>query len=125
MLQCRAIYCVWVSEGFLVKRSVFEIIEEILASAKEKSLKTPIMYEVNLTHKQLEKYLEFLRGKSLLESRDYGGKTFYETTAKGFSFLASYYELKNLLTSNMEIYPKTYGNGVALNRVPLVKELKS
>ena len=80
-------------------RTRFEILADILKVASNSSLKTHIMYKVNLSHRQLEKYLEFLITNQLLEETnnpDVGRR--YRITQKGIDFLKDYSRLESHLT---------------------------
>ena len=79
------------------RRDRFYIAAEILAIAKDGSLKTRIMYRANLSFTQLNEYLSFLLNRELLKRNTKNGKTIYKTTAKGFKFLENYEEISNLL----------------------------
>ncbi len=71
------------------RRSDINIIAEILRLGEAN--KTKIMYDVNMSHQQLEKYLDFLVGKGLLEKeqskRNPGG--LFRITPKGKQLLRS------------------------------------
>lgn len=79
------------------RRDRLYIIAEILAIAKDGSLKTQIMYRANLSFAQLNEYLDFLLKKELLKMDTNNGKTFYKTTSKGIKYLENYEEISNLL----------------------------
>jgi len=79
--------------GF-ARRSRFEIVYVILSfCGNAGAKKTRIMYQSNLSFKQLEKYLETLTGIGLL-ARDKG---VYRLTEKGERFLREFEGLKRLL----------------------------
>jgi len=77
-----------------------EILVNILSVAHEGALKTHIMYKANLSHTQLDKYLTFLQGNGMLRAvpDPEGGKSRYEITDKGLSFLKEYARLSNYFT---------------------------
>jgi predicted transcriptional regulator len=77
-------------------RTKFEIVASILNVASSGSLKTHIMYKVNLSHRQLEKYLAFLSSKQLLEEvMDPNLGRQYRVTQKGIEFLKDYSRLSS------------------------------
>ena len=79
------------------RRDRLLIIAEILNIARERSLKTQIMYSANLSFAQLNEYLSFLLEMKLLEIVTENERRFYKTTAKGVKFLQSYEEISSLL----------------------------
>ena len=79
------------------RRDRLYIIAEILVIARDRSLKTQIMYRANLSFAQLNEYLNFLMKRELLKRNMENGKTFYRTTAKGVKYLENYEEISNLL----------------------------
>mgnify|MGYP002153780178 CR=1 FL=1 len=76
-------------------RTRLEILSSILDVAGRGALKTHIMYKANLSHRQLEKYLEFLKQNGLLEevSDPDAGVRLYQATQKGIDFLRDYSRL--------------------------------
>ncbi len=85
----------------LVKiRSQIDIMASILNEAVKGVKKTRIMYQCNLSYRQLERYLKLLLGLELLSSvsRKESSKTdFFKTSAKGCAFLDAYRRLKALM----------------------------
>ena len=79
------------------RRDRLRIIAEMLVIARSRSLKTQIMYRVNLSFSQLNEYLNFLIRRELLGRNMENGKTFYKTTAKGVKYLENYEEISILL----------------------------
>ena len=73
-------------------RTRLEILASVLGVAHSGALKTHIMYKANLSHKQLEKYLKFLKTQGLLEEvpESYETGRFYRVTEKGIQFLKDY-----------------------------------
>jgi predicted transcriptional regulator len=73
-------------------RTRLEILASILKVASNGSLKTHIMYKANLSHRQLEKYLNFLEERGLIaQGFDEGiGSRVYRITEKGSDFLREY-----------------------------------
>ena len=84
-------------EIFRKRRDRLYILAEMLAIARDGSLKTQIMYRANLSFAQLKEYLSYLLKGELLKRNTENGKTIYKTTAKGFKFLENYEEISNLL----------------------------
>lgn len=83
------------------KRSDIDIMANILSEANEGTKKTRIMYRCNLSHSQLQVYLQVLRGMGFLafHSKKEGAKlNYFKTTLKGFKFLDAYRALKSLMT---------------------------
>ena len=75
-------------------RSSFEIIAEILNTAKTGAKKTRIMYSCGLSYRFVQKYLELLLDTGLLVT----GNS-YHTTDKGMGFLNKYQTLDLLLNT--------------------------
>lgn len=75
------------------KRSRLETIYVILALSTEGIRKTHIMYRANLSHLQLEKYLEALIDKQLLKKEN----DFYVTTSQGIEFIEKFKEIQSLM----------------------------
>jgi len=71
--------------------------------AAEGAKKTHIMYASNLSFRRLQIYLDLLLDKGLLKtvSETGGGSNpaFFQTTARGESFLHVYQNLRELLTT--------------------------
>jgi predicted transcriptional regulator len=84
------------------RRDRLYIIAEILVIAKDRSLKTQIMYRANLSFAQLNEYLNFLIRRELLKRHMENGKTGYKTTAKGVKYLENYEEISKLLRRGKE-----------------------
>ena len=77
-----------------MKRSVFEIIAEILQVAKNGAKKTRIMYSCNLSYRVTGEYFHYLLEAGLLRK----GNS-YHTTEKGLHFLHGYQTLELLLNT--------------------------
>jgi predicted transcriptional regulator len=75
-------------------RSSFEIIAEILETAKEGAKKTRIMYRCGLSYRFVQKYLNLLLETGLLSL----GNS-YQTTEKGMGFLKKYQRLELLMNT--------------------------
>jgi predicted transcriptional regulator len=83
------------------KRSDIDIMANILSEANEGKKKTRIMYRCNLSHSQLQVYLQILHDLGFLasHSKKKGTKPkYFRTTSKGFKFLDAYHNLKSLMT---------------------------
>jgi len=78
------------------------IIAEILAIAKDGSLKTQIMYRANLSFTQLNDYLNFLLQRGLIKVDTENNKTFYKTTSNGIKYLENYEAISSLLRKSVE-----------------------
>jgi predicted transcriptional regulator len=68
-------------------RRSLDIAKDILSVASAKVRKTRIMYQANLSYRQLEKYLEDLLGSGVME---FDGDSCYMVTEKGKAFLRMY-----------------------------------
>jgi len=75
-------------------RSSFDIIAEILESAKNGAKKTRIMYSCGLSYRFVQKYLNLLIETGLLSLG-----TSYQTTDKGLGFLQKYHKMDLLLNT--------------------------
>jgi predicted transcriptional regulator len=82
-----------------------DIIANILNAANKGARKTHIMYNCNLSFKQLHVYLAFLKERKLLKSvpiktEERNDSVTYATTSKGRAFLQAYGSLRALLSSS-------------------------
>ena len=77
-------------------RSCFEIIAEILVTAKNGAKKTRIMYSCGLSYRFVQKYLDLLLETGLLRI----GNS-YQTTDKGLGFLSKYQKLDLLMNTRI------------------------
>ncbi len=68
-------------------RSRLEIVRDMLSAASEKTKKTRIMYQANLSYRLMEKYLKSLLESGLVECVD---DSFYLITWRGKEFLQMY-----------------------------------
>ncbi len=85
----------------LRKRSDIDIMANILSEANKGTKKTRIMYRCNLSHRQLQLYLQLLLDMGFLESdsKKEGAKlNHFRTTSKGIEFLDAYHTLKGLMS---------------------------
>ena len=90
----------WTKDTTTKRRDKLHIIAEILEIAREKPLKTQIMYRANLSFAQLNEYLKFMLKIQLLSKAVYNGKEVYNATEKGLDFLQRHSELTELLVDN-------------------------
>lgn len=77
-------------------RSSFEIIAEILETAKNGAKKTRIMYACGLSFRFVQKYLNLLVDTGLLAA----GAS-YQTTEKGMGFITKYHKLELLMNTRI------------------------
>ncbi len=84
-----------------MKRSLFEIIAEMLQVAKHGAKKTRIMYSCNLSYRMNGNFLNYLLEARLLRE----GNSFH-TTDKGLQFLRAYQTLELLLDSKIQTIVK-------------------
>lgn len=83
------------------KRSDIDIIANILVEADKGTKKTHILYRCNLSHRQLQLYLQILYDMGFLASysNNEGSKMkYFRTTQKGLAFLDAYRTLKSLMS---------------------------
>ncbi|MEJ2242030.1 MAG: winged helix-turn-helix domain-containing protein [Candidatus Bathyarchaeota archaeon] len=84
-------------QGLWKRRDRLQLMAEIMEAAKEKQLKTRIMYMVNLSFSQLNEYLEFLTKTGFLRFYSEDKRKVYETTTKGNQYIKNYIEMSNWL----------------------------
>lgn len=84
-------------------RGRLDIMAHILTEATNGAKKTRIMYRCNLSFKQLQAYLKYLKKKGFLETINKKEKnreaTVFQTTKKGLAFLEAYQNLKELIST--------------------------
>ena len=78
-------------------RTRLEIMASILTIASEGVRKTRIMYQANLSFRQLQEYLEYLTQRDLINKKIENTDNYYQTTERGFQFLKSYQQLRQQL----------------------------
>ncbi len=80
------------------RRTSIQIIAEILRSCAKADIgKTRIMYRVNLSHAQLQKYMSFLEGRAFLEPANHSNPVKYTTTVKGGKLLQDIEKIAEVL----------------------------
>jgi predicted transcriptional regulator len=83
----------------ILRRSKTQVFFDILNAIQKKNgkiKKTHIMYNANLTHERLEKYLETLLINGFLERTTVKNETFYTITEQGFKFMTEIRKLKKM-----------------------------
>ena len=85
---------------YVERRNYIDVIADILAEAKKIARKTRIMYNCNLSYKQLKLYINFLLKIGLLDSHfeNRSNKISFRITSKGLKFLSAYSKLKALMS---------------------------
>jgi predicted transcriptional regulator len=83
-------------------RGRLDIIADVLRQAKHGAKKTRIMYQCNLSFRQLRVYLNFLVKKEFLSFHalnENPGSLMFVTTEKGLDFLEAYDSLQAVISS--------------------------
>jgi predicted transcriptional regulator len=83
-------------EKTLLHRSRIDIIANILNTAEHGAKKTHIMYQCNLSYRQLTGYLQLLDDMNLLTRNPKNPNT-YQVTQKGKNFTQAYKNMKAIL----------------------------
>ncbi len=83
-------------EKTLLHRSRIDIIANILNTAEHGAKKTHIMYQCNLSYRQLTGYLTLLNDMNLLTKNPKNPST-YQVTQKGKNFTQAYKNMKAIL----------------------------
>ncbi len=82
------------------RRDRHDIVVEILKTAMDGKIKTHIMYKAKLSYDQLNKYLELLNRKGLLENytirRRNNDLRMYRTTQKGLQLIKDFETVKSI-----------------------------
>ncbi|MFQ5822287.1 MAG: winged helix-turn-helix domain-containing protein [Candidatus Heimdallarchaeota archaeon] len=106
----------------MTKRGWYDIILEILKAAKYGKIKTHIMHQANLSHRQINKYIRLLMDKSLIENltakQKKPSRIIYRTTVKGLKLIEILEYLKDLCES-----PAKIGEGELSKRDKRIVEL--
>jgi len=84
------------------KRDRLCIMAEILETAKDRALKTQIMYKSRLSFTQINDYLRFMLKINLLKKVKQNDRNIYKATGKGLDFLQRYHGLADLLRTEEE-----------------------
>lgn len=79
------------------RRDRLYIMAEILEIARDRTLKTPIMYKANLSFTQVNEYLRLMIEINLVKKIKQNDRNIYAATGKGLDFLQRYRELAELL----------------------------
>jgi predicted transcriptional regulator len=79
------------------KRGEIEIMADILNLATEDVRKTRIMYAANLSFEQVERYLQYLVGRGLIEKLVEQDRAAYRNTETGRMFLEHFRNIAYLL----------------------------
>ena len=77
------------------RRSDIEIIGEILRM--DGAGKTEIMYGVNMSHAQLQRYVDLLLNRGLLQKSEQDSKPRYRATEKGKELLQTINKVREIL----------------------------
>ncbi len=93
------------------KRSIFDLIEELLTCAKTPTPKTHLNLKTGLTWNKLTMHLDKLETAGLVQKRRHRNRILYMTTPEGSQYLESYSRLKSQInyrvkTPCMEIMEK-------------------
>ena len=82
----------------MVRRSRLDIVTDMLLAVQEKQGRikpTHLMYKSNLSHSQMQGYLDDLLGKDLIQKIVQKGYDYIILTDKGFEFLNKLREMKD------------------------------
>ena len=85
------------------RRDRLYIMAEILEIAKNRALKTQVMYKTGTNFTQINNHLKFMLEINLLKKIKQDDKSIYKATKKGLDFLQRYHELAKLLRTEEEI----------------------
>ena len=88
------------------RRDRLTIIAQILNIARERTLKTHIMYRANLSFAQVTYYLSFLQELGFLDVKTKDGRAIFKRTPKGVKYLENFAEIKDLLKKTSEQNPR-------------------
>ena len=80
------------------RRSDIEIIADMLKVGENGAGKTEIMYSVNMSYRQIQKYLGFLMGQGLIDKMKMGNPSVtYQVTDNGLKLLQLISSIKEML----------------------------
>ena len=80
------------------RRSNIEIIAEMLKVGENGAGKTRIMYNANMSYKQIQKYLGFLMGEGFIDKVEVGNTSVtYKVTDRGLKLLNSINNIMEML----------------------------
>jgi predicted transcriptional regulator len=79
------------------RRSIFEIMAQILGTCEPSARKTTLMYRCNTSFPQLTDYLTTMLGARLLLIENSGPHLLFRISSKGKTFLKTYEDLKTLI----------------------------
>ena len=79
------------------RRTLHEIIAQILGVCHTSARKTTLMYRCNMSFTQLTGYLDLMLGARLLQIENNGSHLLFRISGKGRDFLKAYEGLKNLM----------------------------
>jgi predicted transcriptional regulator len=83
------------------RRSDMEIIAEMLKVGENGAGKTEIMYSVNMSYSQIQKYLGYLMNEGFIDTIKIGNPcVYYRVTEKGQKLLALLSSVKEMLGLN-------------------------
>lgn len=85
------------TQKVFTRRGRLEIIYNILSLCQRPVQKTYIMYQVNLSYAQLQKYIKYLVQANLLELNKNEHEDLYIITEKGQNLIEEYKKLLELL----------------------------
>ena len=78
---------------FMENRNQFDIIADILQSAKEGASKRKIIISASLNYQQFDEYIKYIKERELLEEKE----GTYKVKDKGFKFLRAHRNLKGTM----------------------------
>lgn len=85
------------------RRSDIEIIAEMLKVGENGAGKTEIMYNVNMSYRQIQKYLGFLLGQGLIDRMQMGNPCVtYQITDKGTKLLQLIKAVEEVLEPDLD-----------------------
>jgi predicted transcriptional regulator len=79
------------------RRTIFELISQILGACHFNAKKTNLMYDCNMSFKQVTGYLDLVLGARLLLIENDGSHPVFRISGKGRDFLKAYEGLMTLM----------------------------